>query len=217
LKLLNKNIKKALCFIFVVVFLSGCFGCVNVATKNDIKSMQAELDVLTKSNYELKQRVDALEAAIGGVPSDTEETSATPVPVSTATPVPTVEGYALTADDICSRMRKNGMPISSFIRYTEKNDPEEYLGTDSGYSSRADFQDSNMVPEEKGIILVFDDVNSAMEYKTALRKKIENKEISDETIYQYDNVIMRLPKTFSSEQCLQYEDALRAVLSTFKN
>lgn len=182
-------------------------GCARRADMDDIRALQASIDELRLENYELKQRVAALEAGPAEAPA------ATPVPLSTepdATPVP-VQTYSMTADEICSNMLKNGLPISSFYRRTEKDDPDKLLGTATGYTSRADFRDLG-IPTELGTLEVF-----ASETHAALRESIISNEIKSgqrvkEALYRYDNVLMRLPAAFTDEQTLRYEEGLRKVL-----
>ena len=208
---------KVLCIACIVALLVLCTACSGAATKKDLSSLQSEVDRLTLSNYDLTQRVAALEAAVN-IPAATASPiptvdldSITPVPSSTPGPAT----YGLSADEICSKMMKNGMPISGFIKYTMANDPERVMGTDNGYISRSDFQDKN-VPSVRGAVEVFKSGNDAMARQTEVNARIEDGDRDPELIYRYDNVILRLPSPFTEDQGLQYEDALRKVLSDYR-
>ncbi len=198
------------------LMLAVCSGCGSVATKNDLKSLQNEVNVLTLSNHDLEQRVRALEEMIGdglpATPAPAEPEPAEPAPKE-PTPAPEIPSSMLTADDICSRMMKGGMPISSFVRYSASDDPDGLLGAPGGYVSRSDFFDSTMPAYVKGIVEVFSSENDALAYKTELKASIEGGEIPEEHIYQYQNVLLRLPQEFAREQTLQYDNALLKVVS----
>ena len=193
------------CILSVLSLLSGC----GYGTKSDINELQKCIDTLTQDNYQLEQRVAALEERL--------DNQATPKPATAAvtpTPAPGVTPpvHNMTADSICSALLKAGMPVVSFTRYTAENDPDGLIGTNGGYTSRADFKDKN-VADEKGIVEVYASAQAAVLRMNALQfTRTQAGETDTETIFCYDNVLMRLPSAFSSEQCLQYEDALRQVL-----
>ena len=210
---------KILCIACMVALLVLCTACSGAATKKDLSSLQSEVNRLTLSNYDLTQRVAALEAIV-----NTPVATATPIPtvdLDSITPVPTSTPgpatYGLSADEICSQMMKNGMPISGFIKYTMATDPERVMGTEMGYISRSDFLDKTASSNIRGAVEVFKSGNDAMARETELNARFLDGTRDFEIIFRYDNVILRLPSPpFTDEQCISYEDALRKVLSDYR-
>lgn len=196
--------------IWIVLSLIVVSGCVKTATKDDIKALQASVDVLLLQNHSLEKRVSDLEDRLNAtpVPTATPDPYAQYTPAPTATPAPL---YAMSADEICSDLLKAGLPISSFQRYTENNDPDQIMGTEKGYLSRVDFKDSE-VTSARGILEVFPYGALASERVDELAELIRQNKLKSETVYRYDNVILRLPNAFDAAKCMAYEDALRKVL-----
>lgn len=194
----------------VPVLLALCLlfsGCARHADMDDIRTLQEQVDALLLQNHDLEQRVAALEAA---APAQAPETTPVPAAEPDATPVP-VQTYSMTADEICSQMLKDGLPVSSFYRRTEKDDPDKLLGTDTGYTSRADFRDLG-IPNALGTVEVFESETYAALRENILSNEIKSGQREKETLFRYDNVLMRLPAAFSDEQALRYEEGLRKVL-----
>lgn len=187
------------------VMLCGC----GYGTKSDISNLQVSIDLLTKQVYQLEQRVNDLETAIANTPSPS------PVirPASTPAPAAAPRFFNMTADGICSALLKNGMPVISFKRYTSKDDPDGLLGTNAGYTSRADFKDKN-VADAMGIIEVYASAKDAQMRLSAMEFELARSggSLDGTQVFLYDNVMMRLPEAFSIEQGMQYEDALRKIL-----
>ena len=90
-------------------------------------------------------------------------------------------------------------------------DPDGLLGKPNGYTSRADFEDSES-GELRGIVEVFPDNASATLRLTSLATLEKSGDTASEQRYRYDNVLLRLPAAFSAEKCLAYEESLRRVL-----
>ena len=193
--------------LLLVLLLPLFVGCARRADMDDIRTLQSEIDELRLQNYELEQRVAALEAGPVEAPAATPEPSSS---APDATPVP-VQTYSMTADEICSQLLKDGMPVASFYRRTEKDDPDQLLGTKNGYTSRADFRDLG-IPMDLGVIEVFGSETLAALRENVLSNEIKSGQRDKETLFRYDNVLLRLPAAFSSEQAMRYEEALRKVL-----
>lgn len=199
-----------------LAMMAGLFLCASLTagcsygTKSDINELQKCIDRLTQDNYLLEQRVAALEA---NAPS----AKPTPLPAAivTITPEPgsTPRIHDLTADEICSSLLKNGMPVVSFTRYNANDDPDGLLGTNGGYTSRADFRDKT-VSDVKGIIEVYASARDATLRMNAMEfaRMQSNEPVPEEQLFCYDNVLMRLPEPFTEEQGIRYEDALRRIL-----
>lgn len=192
------------CLLLIAVLLFG--GCARRADMDDIRTLQAQIDELLLEHHALEQRLAALE-------SDLPKPSAAPTVAASAepdaTPVP-AQGYSMTADEICSQLLKDGMPVVSFLRRTEKDDPDQLLGTSSGYTSRADFRDQNTT--DRGIVEVFDSSTYAALRESVIKNEIRFGQREKESVFRYDNVLLRLPASFTDEQALAYEEALRRVL-----
>jgi len=187
-------------------------GCARRANMNDIRDLQASVDELRLQNYELSQRVAALEAVLEeaeqAAPQTPAAAPAEPPVTEAGTPVQT---YRMSADEICSTMLKNGLPVSSFYRRTEKDDPDKLIGTTTGYTSRADFRDLG-IPTALGTIEVFESETHAALRENVIQNEIKSGQREKETLFRYDNVLLRLPAAFSDEQALRYEEGLRKVL-----
>ena len=196
--------------ILIILCIGLLSGCVKTASKDDLRALQASVDELLLANHNLEKRVSDLEDRMNATPVPT----ATPDPYAKYTPEPTntpAPVYQMTADEICSSLLKNGLPITSFVRYTEANDPDQRMGTAGGYSSRVDFKDQE-VNAVKGIIEVFPYGALAADRVDELASLIKQNKMAIETIYRYDNVLLRLPAAFDSSKCLAYEESLRKTL-----
>lgn len=189
---MRHSVSRPLCAVVALLFLlvPALSGCAGRATKADIAALQSAIDELRLQNYEMKQQLAALEAG--------------------ATPAPQA-AHALAADEICSALLKDGMPVRTFYRYTADSDPDGLLGKPNGYTSRADFEDSES-GELRGIVEVFPDNASATLRLTSLATLEKSGDTASEQRYRYDNVLLRLPAAFSAEKCLAYEESLRRVL-----
>ncbi len=203
---MRHSVSRPLCAVVALLFLlvPALSGCAGRATKADIAALQSAIDELRLQNYEMKQQLAALEAGTGGSvsPAPAEEAAATPAPQA---------AHALAADEICSALLKDGMPVRTFYRYTADSDPDGLLGKPNGYTSRADFEDSES-GELRGIVEVFPDNASATLRLTSLATLEKSGDTASEQRYRYDNVLLRLPAAFSAEKCLAYEESLRRVL-----
>ncbi|MDO4493094.1 MAG: hypothetical protein Q4C53_04305 [Clostridia bacterium] len=189
----------------------GLTGCA-YGTKSDVRSLQANIDTLSRQVYVLEQKVQKLEAAAATTPAPQRQNAATPVP---APGTASDRVYRMTADEICSALMKNGMPLISFTRCTTANDPDGLLGTNGGYKSRADFRDRDIAdPEAMGTVEVYDSAEAAQLRMSALAfHRVQAPEfVPEEQAFVYDNVVLRLPGAFTAEQGMRYEDALRKVL-----
>ena len=203
---LHRKRRAVLCALLVLLLLF-C-GCARRADMDDIRTLQAQVDSLLLKNHDLEQRVAALEAA-----QPMTEPAATPEPSAAepdATPVP-VQSYSMTADEICSQMLKDGLPVASFYRRTQKDDPDKLIGTATGYTSRADFRDLG-IPTNLGTVEVFESETYASLRENTLSNEIKSGQRDKEYLFRYDNVLMRLPTAFSDDQALRYEEGLRKVL-----
>lgn len=189
--------------------LSGCAGRV---TQRDIQQLQTAVDELRLQNHELSLRLAALEqaAADSAAAQEAAAQGMAPAPAATATPAP-AGPYTLAADEICSLLLKNGMPVRTFYRYTESSDPDGLLGTQNGYTSRADFQDSE-VEGVLGVVEVFTDTAMATLRSTTLQNAAKSGSIPAEAHRQFDNVLLRFPAAFSEEKLAAYEAAVQQVL-----
>lgn len=213
---MRHSVSRPLCAVVALLFLlvPALSGCAGRATKADIAALQSAIDELRLQNYEMKQQLAALEAGTGGsvspAPADTAPSSPALAEEAAATPAPQA-AHALAADEICSALLKDGMPVRTFYRYTADSDPDGLLGKPNGYTSRADFEDSES-GELRGIVEVFPDNASATLRLTSLATLDKSGDTASEQRYRYDNVLLRLPAAFSAEKCLAYEESLRRVL-----
>lgn len=187
------------------------FGCAKRVTRSDVDRLQAAVDELRLANYELSERLEALEQAAfaeAAAPAPALP-QATPGQPNDATPA---GPYAVTADELCSLLLKSGMPVRTFYRYTDASDPDGLLGTESGYTSRADFQDTE-VSGALGAVEVFADAAKATLRSTARQNQIKSEKLPAERHYLFDNVLLRLPAdAFSEEKAAAYETAVQQVL-----
>ena len=208
----TRSLRRCLLLLLAAVLFLSSLGCARRADMDDIRTLQSQVDSLLLKNHDLEQRVAALEAVLAEAEVQTE--AAEPIPpaeVPEAAAAPEQATYAMTADEICSQMLKDGLPVASFYRRTEKDDPDKLLGTEMGYTSRVDFRDLG-IPTDLGTIEVFSLAMHAGLRESVLKNEIKSNQRGQETIFRYDNVLLRLPAAFSEEQALRYEEGLRKVL-----
>jgi hypothetical protein len=126
-------------------------------------------------------------------------------------------GGPQSADEVLQGLKDRGMPIGESIAYTAKNDPNELLGRPDQYTSKVNFRDTRLKPDEiargfdvqnGGSIEVFEDQDDATARKEYL-KSIGKVPLFSEYLYREGTVLLRLSHRLTSEQAAEYENALK--------
>ena len=136
--------------------------------------------------------------------------------------VPSVSSFGApqSADEVLQGLKDEGIPIGESVAYTAKNDPNELLGRPNQYSSKVNFKDTRLKPDEiargfdvqnGGSIEVFETQDDATVRKEYL-KGIGKVPLFSEYSYREGTVLLRLSHQLTPEQAAAYEDALKEVM-----
>lgn len=117
------------------------------------------------------------------------------------------------ARELVEAFQKEGLPIGNIIEYQAENDPNGLLGKEHEYIQKVDFEDTTLEDQRNaigligGTIEIFANINDANIRYTYLDTIIHSSN-SDDYLFLYNHVLVRLDGAMSQEHAHQYESVL---------
>lgn len=123
----------------------------------------------------------------------------------------------VTAAQIVSELQKAGYPIDNVQEYTESSDPNQLLGRPNQYIQKINFADMRFVQSDSsdpvgGSIEIFENSSDCEKRAEYISSVSEALPVMTEYAYQFDNILLRLPKIMLPVDAENYEDSVAKII-----